>query len=257
MSAARLALRTQDNARAPFAAARRAQRGRMAAAGRHERQRSRAGQPETGRGGHRACADGAARNEPRGHLPQTHGNGGNAMRLWLSVEWRKARRRRLWLPLAALVAMQGLWLAWAVRGMDAAEAAQGYLGCLYQLPMMNAIVMPVAAAVLVSRLCDMEHRGDSFKQLFTMQPAHGLFDAKLVLGGAWLLAAVVGQLRPSAWGLVERFHRCPDHGRCAVLPGRTVPCQPVSGAAASGIGPAVQKPVHPPGRRIDSGLSGG
>ena len=98
------------------------------------------------------------------------------------------------MPVAALVAMQGLWLAWAVRGMDAAEAAQGYLGCLYQLPMMNAIVMPVAAAVLVSRLCDMEHRGDAFKQLFTMQPAHGLFDAKLVLGGAWLLAAVVGQL---------------------------------------------------------------
>ena len=88
------------------------------------------------------------------------------MRLWLSVEWRKARRRRLWMPVAALVAMQGLWLAWAVRGMDAAEAAQGYLGCLYQLPMMNAIVMPVAAAVLVSRLCDMEHRGDAFKQLF-------------------------------------------------------------------------------------------
>ena len=116
------------------------------------------------------------------------------MRLWLSVEWTKTRHRRLWLPVAALVAMQGLWLAWAVRGMDAAEAAQGYLGCLYQLPMMNAIVMPVAAAVLVSRLCDMEHRGDTFKQLFTMQPAHGLFDAKLVLGGAWLLAAVVGQL---------------------------------------------------------------
>ena len=35
------------------------------------------------------------------------------MRLWLSVEWKKARRRRLWLPVAALVAMQGLWLAWA------------------------------------------------------------------------------------------------------------------------------------------------
>ena len=95
------------------------------------------------------------------------------MRLWLSVEWKKARRRRLWLPVAALVAMQGLWLAWAVRGMDMQEAAQGYLGCLYQLPMMNAIVMPVAAAVLVSRLCDMEHRGDTFKQLFTMQPARG------------------------------------------------------------------------------------
>ena len=116
------------------------------------------------------------------------------MRLWLSVEWKKARRRRLWLPVAALVAMQGLWLAWAVRGMDMQEAAQGYLGCLYQLPMMNAIVMPVAAAVLVSRLCDMEHRGDTFKQLFTMQPACALFDAKLVLGGAWLLAAVAGQL---------------------------------------------------------------
>ena len=55
-------------------------------------------------------------------------------------------------------------------------------------------ILIVAAAVLVSRLCDMEHRGDTFKQFFTMQPAHGLFDAKLVLGGAWLLAAVVGQL---------------------------------------------------------------
>lgn len=116
------------------------------------------------------------------------------MRLWLSVEWMKARHRRLWLPVAALVAMQGLWLAWAVRDMDVQAAAQGYLACLYQLPMMNAIVMPVAAAVLVSRLCDMEHRGDTLKQLFTLQPAGSLFDAKLLLGAAWLLAAVAGQL---------------------------------------------------------------
>ena len=123
------------------------------------------------------------------------------MRLWLSVEWKKARRRRLWLPVAALVAMQGLWLAWAVRGMDMQEAAQGYLGCLYQLPMMNAIVMPVAAAVLVSRLCDMEHRGDTFKQLFTMVGAWKGFtdvltagDALCYLGGQFLVSLFLALL---------------------------------------------------------------
>ena len=169
MSAARLALRTQDNARARSLLPAARSEGEWLLLDAMSDSEAAPGQPETDRGGHRACADGAARNEPRGHLPQTHGNGGNAMRLWLSVEWRKTPAQAAVAAVASLVAMQGLWLAWAVRGMDAAEAAQGYLGCLYQLPMMNAIVMPVAAAVLVCRLCDMEHRGDAFKQLFTMQ----------------------------------------------------------------------------------------
>ena len=116
------------------------------------------------------------------------------MMLSVRLEWQKARRKRLWRIALGMAAVQGLWLAWAVRSMTPADAAQGFLGSLYQFPMINAIVMPVLIAVLMSRLCDMEHRGGGFKQLFPLQPAGRLFDAKLVLGGLYLLAVTALQL---------------------------------------------------------------
>lgn len=108
----------------------------------------------------------------------------------LRLEFHKARRKRYWLIVAAMSGMQALWLIWAFRRMDAHGLAQGYLNSLYQFAMLNSIVLPVMTAVLVSRMCDIEHKGSALKVLFTMQSSGVLFDAKFLCAGIHLAAAV-------------------------------------------------------------------
>lgn len=116
------------------------------------------------------------------------------MRRAFRLECLKARRKHFWLIALSMTAVQGLWLGWATRSFRAEQLSQGYMVCLYQFPMINTIVMSVLLSVLMSRMCDMEHRGSTLKQLFTMQPAGALFDAKFLLGAAHLAAVTVLQL---------------------------------------------------------------
>ncbi|MEL7567239.1 MAG: ABC transporter permease [Dehalobacterium sp.] len=110
----------------------------------------------------------------------------NALRL----EFYKARRKHYWLIVAAMTGTQAMWLIWAMRSMDTRDLAQGYLNCLYQFPILNSIVLPVMIAVLVSRMCDIEHKGGALKMLFTMQPPSTLFTAKFLCAGIHLAGAV-------------------------------------------------------------------
>ena len=53
---------------------------------------------------------------------------------------------------------------------------------LYQLPLANAIFLPVLSAIVSSRLCDIEHKGAMFKQLFVVREKKALYDAKMIYG---------------------------------------------------------------------------
>ena len=53
---------------------------------------------------------------------------------------------------------------------------------LYYTPLLNAILIPTAIAVLASRIIDMEHKGNMWKQLETMQSRRALFLAKTLYG---------------------------------------------------------------------------
>jgi hypothetical protein len=110
------------------------------------------------------------------------------------LEFYKARRRKVWLVVLAMIAVQALWSFWGISRMDAHDLEQGWLFCLYQFPLLNAIMMPVIAAVTASRLCDVEHKGQTFRLLGTVIPAGRLFDAKFFCGAGYMLAAVVLQM---------------------------------------------------------------
>lgn len=112
----------------------------------------------------------------------------------LRLELYKSRRRKLPLVVLSMAAIQGLWLMWSLSNHSADTKAQGYAWCLYQFPLLSAITMPIAIAVLVSRLCDMEHRGATFKALLPMQSAQSLFNAKLICAAICLLLGVLLQL---------------------------------------------------------------
>ncbi len=116
------------------------------------------------------------------------------MRTALDVEFRKIRRRKVWLIVAAMIFVQLLWALWSVRQMDAHGLAQGWMRCLYQFPLLNAIMMPVITAVVASRLCDIEHKGQTFRLLKTIMPAGRLFNAKFLCGAVHILAAVLAQV---------------------------------------------------------------
>lgn len=112
----------------------------------------------------------------------------------IAMEFRKIRRRRVWAIVAALVFVQILWSLWGVQRMDAHDLSQGWMHFLYQFPLLNSIMMPVIAAVVASRLCDIEHKGQMFKIINTVMPAQRLFAAKFFCGALYMLAAVILQL---------------------------------------------------------------
>ncbi|MEA5049457.1 MAG: ABC transporter permease [Eubacteriales bacterium] len=112
----------------------------------------------------------------------------------IALEFYKTRRRRVWVIIAAMIFVQMLWSVWGVGRMDAHDLSQGWMFFLYKLPLLNSIMMPVIAAVVASRLSDIEHKGQTFKLLNTVMPAGRLFDAKFICGALYLLAAVLLQI---------------------------------------------------------------
>jgi hypothetical protein len=112
----------------------------------------------------------------------------------LALEFQKIRRRRVWAIVAALILVQILWSLWGIQRMDAHDLSQGWMSFLYQFPLLNSIMMPVIAAVVASRLCDIEHKGQMFKLLNTVMPAQRLFDAKFLCGAMHMLATVILQV---------------------------------------------------------------
>lgn len=112
----------------------------------------------------------------------------------LEMELYKTRRKRLWLVVGALIAVQIAWSLWGIRRMDAHDLQEGWLFTLYQFPLLNSILLPVIAAVIASRLSDMEHKGQTLKLIETLQPAGRLFNAKFITGCLYLLAATLLQI---------------------------------------------------------------
>lgn len=111
----------------------------------------------------------------------------------LTVEQKKVKYRKVWLIAVGVVFLQFIWSVWTFRQADERLLAQGYRYLLYEMPVLNAVFMPVLMAVIASRLCDAEVKGDTFKLLFTMQKSGTLFDCKLVFGIRYVLLVVLLQ----------------------------------------------------------------
>ena len=110
------------------------------------------------------------------------------------TEFQKAKHRKVWLIIAAILCVQIAWSFWNLSDMDEHDLEQGWELCLFQFPLLNSIIMPVAAAVVASRLCDIEHKGNTFQLLETLMPAGVLFDAKFLLGSIYIAAATLLQV---------------------------------------------------------------
>lgn len=122
----------------------------------------------------------------------------------LKCEYKKTRGRFLLLTALAITAVQ---TAWGLHGNYDADSLQwGWMMLLYQLPLVNAIVMPFLAIVVSSRLADIEHRGVMVKQLAVIVDKGRLFDAKLIYGlGIVLLCNLISWAATLVFGTLKGF----------------------------------------------------
>lgn len=100
----------------------------------------------------------------------------------LQIEFKKIKRKKIGLTMCALMGIQFAWLFWATRHPDETELLQGWLAHLQTQPLLCAIMMPTVMSVLASRLADIEHKGNTYKQLKTLRTAGTLYHAKVLCG---------------------------------------------------------------------------
>jgi hypothetical protein len=123
----------------------------------------------------------------------------------LKCEYLKSRRKYIFLTALMLVAFQ-MAFTLRVKYTEPFVLQNGYMLLLYQLPVTNCIFLPVISTVAASRLCDLEHRGDNFKQLCTVADKGKIFDAKLLYGLVMVCVCVVlGWIVPIMAGKLNGF----------------------------------------------------
>lgn len=112
----------------------------------------------------------------------------------LRTEFQKIKRRRVGLTMSVLISVQFAWFLWATKSPGEKELAQGWIELLQILPLLNVIMMPTFMSVLASRLSDLEHKGNTYKQLRTLRRPGILFDAKVICGLLFVAAISIGQI---------------------------------------------------------------
>lgn len=108
------------------------------------------------------------------------------------VECKKQKHKKHFLFLLFFISIQFLWGFYAQRPTNDNDLKQGYLSCFYFFTILNTIIYPIFIAVMASRLCDMEIKGDTLKLLYTLQEKEHFYDCKyfisLILASLTILA---------------------------------------------------------------------
>lgn len=121
-----------------------------------------------------------------------------------TAEYRKTRGRYMLPTILCMIAAE---LAWILNGRLSEDAVlKGWMMLLYQLPLINALFLPVMAIVISFRLGDLEHKGNMLKNLCCIAKRGSLYDAKLLYGGGLMFVSVIVQF-PAVilYGHIMRF----------------------------------------------------
>jgi len=112
----------------------------------------------------------------------------------LSMEFYKIRHRKIGLTVVAMLAVQFFVAAYSITRMKPYELPQGWMGSILLLAEINCFFMPIAVAVIGSRLSDIEHKGNTFKLLKAIMPSSKLFAAKFLCGTVYIVITVILQM---------------------------------------------------------------
>lgn len=126
----------------------------------------------------------------------------------LRLEFYKMRRKRIFLTIALLLSVEIAW-AFMATGMSIAKNPDhaGWEPLIATLSSMNGLFMPLLTAVCVSRICDMEHKGNTWKLLLSLSVRRSrLYWAKFAAANGVLLAVCMLQTAAiAAFGAAHDF----------------------------------------------------
>ncbi|WP_039787203.1 ABC transporter permease [Paenibacillus riograndensis] len=113
----------------------------------------------------------------------------------LSLEYYKIRRRKVWAMLTLFLAAELGWASMSMGISISRSAANAtWEALIFSLSSMNGLFLPILSAIVVSRICDMEHKGDTWKMLLTTSVGRSsIYAAKYICAGSLMLYGILAQ----------------------------------------------------------------
>ncbi|WP_334071738.1 MULTISPECIES: ABC transporter permease [Paenibacillus] len=133
----------------------------------------------------------------------------------LRLEYFKIRRKKIGLMILLFLAVEMLWTFLSVSRSIARNPDHAvWESVLFTIASMNGLFMPIVSAIVVSRVCDMEHRGDTWKMLAATNVSRaGLYAAKYMCANSLLFFGLLGQaLLMIAFGFSTNMSEAPPIG---------------------------------------------
>lgn len=126
----------------------------------------------------------------------------------LKLEFYKIRRKKIGLMLLLLLAAEMMWAFMSTSVSISRNPDQAvWASILFTTSSLNGLFMPMMTAIVVSRLCDMEHKGSTWKLLGALDVSRGrLYAAKYGCAAVLLLlVAALQAMLMTAFGLTQGF----------------------------------------------------
>lgn len=135
----------------------------------------------------------------------------------LSLEFSKLRRKHVLLIVLAIVAAVLAWLFADAHG-EGSGSATGWHSLFFAAPIMNSVFLSLLSTVVASRVADVDHEANAWKQLLCLQGTGSLLGAKLVCAVLVMALAVGLELVGTmAIGWAWKFTDLPSLGSWATL----------------------------------------
>lgn len=113
----------------------------------------------------------------------------------LQLEFFKIRRKKIWLMMVLFLMVEMAWVFMSVtRSIANNPEDASWESIIYVVSSMNGLFLPILSAIVVSRICDMEHKGNTWKMLAATNVKRStLFSAKYICANSLLLFVLIVQ----------------------------------------------------------------
>jgi hypothetical protein len=130
----------------------------------------------------------------------------------LGLEYFKIRHKKIWIMIILFLVVEMLWAFMSVSRSIARNPDHAiWESIVFSISSMNGLFMPIISAVVVSRICDMEHKGATWKMLVATNVNRGyLYAAKYICANSLLLFGIIVQtVLMIVFGLMKDFPGAP------------------------------------------------
>lgn len=130
----------------------------------------------------------------------------------LGLEYFKICRKKIWIMIILILGVEMLWAFMSISRSIASNPDHAvWESVFFSISSMNGLFMPIISAIVVSRICDMEHKGATWKMLVATNVGRGhLYAAKYICTNSLILYGILAQtVLMMVFGLIKDFPGVP------------------------------------------------